>query len=142
MWKADIQSEALQHNRKVVQDLNQLARALTANSDELKHIEILIAEEGAELARPLTPVISGSLARSHGILIENDDTFIGIAPDAVNPFSPEKPAEYGPKVHEMGGLSRSGHVRAFYDVLIEQHGEHLADVGEEAIDIQLDILKS
>jgi hypothetical protein len=120
----------LEENRRLVDELRQLAEAFAEDSPEAKQAEVAIAGEIADIAPDYSPFVTGSLASSHAVFVEGDETFVAIAPGAVNPFSAENPPQYGPEVHEMGGFSASGHERAFYDVLVREEGEELLDFGE------------
>ena len=124
-------SVELQGNRQLVADLRQLAEAFAESSPEAKRAEIALGGQVANIAPDYSPWATGSLASSHALFVEGDDTFVAIEPGAVNPWSDENPPEYGPEVHDMGGFSRSGHERAFYDVLVREEGETLLDFGEE-----------
>ena len=122
---------ALDGNRRLVDELRQLAEAVAENSDEAREAEVSLATEVADLAVVYSPFVTGSLASSHAVFADGSETYVAIAPGAVNPYSDEKPPEYGPKVHDMGGFSPSGHRRAFYDALVEEQGEQLLDFGED-----------
>lgn len=124
----------LDGNRALVITLRQMAEAFAENSDEAKKAEVGTAAAAADLAVVYSPFVTGALASSHAVFASNTETYVAIAPDSVNPFSDEDPPQYGPEVHNMGGFSRSGHERAFYDALVRHEGEDLLDImGEEFI---------
>ncbi len=124
----------LDGNRALVSDLRQWAEAFAENSDEAKKAEVAVAAAAADLAVVYSPFVTGSLASSHAVFADATETYVAIAPDAVNPFSDEDPPQYGPDVHNMGGFSPSGHERAFYDALVRHEGDGLLDMmGEEFI---------
>ena len=125
-------SVELAGNRQLVTDLRQMAEAFVEGSSESKQAEVEIAGQVADIAPFYTPIVSGSLASAHAVFVDADETYVAIDPSAGNPWSDEKPSEYGPKVHAMGGFSRSGQDRAFYDTLIRQEGERLLDNLEDA----------
>lgn len=120
----------LSGNLKFADELSRIAEAFAADSGEVKETEVAMGELALELVGPLTPWVSGSLASSHAIFTSDEYTILMINPAAVNPYSPENPPEYGPEIHAMGGISRSGHDRAFYDVLVEEHGDEITELGE------------
>lgn len=122
----------LDGNRALVESLRQMAQAFAEGSDEARQAEYVIGEQVADLAVVYSPFITGSLASSHALFADTEETYVAIAPDAVNPWSDENPPEYGPKVHNMGGFSRSGHERAFYDALVRYEGDQLLEqLGDE-----------
>ena len=131
----------LQGNRQLVDELRQLAEAVAGNSDEAKQAEVEIAGQVADIAPHFTPFVTGSLASSHAVFTDDAETFVAIAPGAVNPFSDENPPQYGPQVHAMGGFSASGHERAFYDVLVREEGERLLDDLEESFIGTLEVFR-
>ena len=132
----------LEGNRRLVDDLRQLAEAVAENSDEAKQAEVSIAGQVADLASLVySPVVSGSLASSHAVFAEGGETYVAIAPQAVNPWSDENPPEYGPQVHAMGGYSRSGHERAFYDALVREQDEALLEELEDTFVATLEVLR-
>ena len=131
----------LDQNRALVEDLRQMAQAFAENSDEGKQAEVEIAEQVADLAVVYSPFVTGSLASSHAVFADGNETYVAIAPDAVNPWSDENPPEYGPDVHNMGGFSRSGHERAFYDALVRHEGDRLLDDLEESFVGTLEVFK-
>lgn len=131
----------LDQNRALVEDLRQMARAFAENSDEGKQAEVEIAEQVADLAVVYSPFVTGSLASSHAVFADGNETYVAIAPDAVNPWSDENPPQYGPDVHNMGGFSRSGHERAFYDALVRHEGDRLLDDLEESFVGTLEVFK-
>ena len=122
---------AWEETKALTASLNEAARATAAGSDELRQTEVVIGEYLAIAAGEYTPISSGILAVSHAVFQEGDETYVTIAPDAVNPFSDEDPPEYGRKVHAMGGISRSGHDRAFYVVTVEAEGENALALGAD-----------
>jgi len=122
---------AQQHS--IMTELLAVTRMAVNDSDDIrKKTEMDMAVAATLFASSLTPVRSGSLATSHEV-IQTHETYVHISLSAVNPFSPENPAEYGPDIHAMGGTSRSGHIRAFYDQTIIEHGEEILDIGEESL---------
>lgn len=131
----------LDQNRALVEDLRQMARAFAEDSDESKQAEVEIAEQVADLAVVYSPFVTGSLASSHAVFADGNETYVAIAPDAVNPWSDENPPQYGPDVHNMGGFSRSGHERAFYDALVRHEGDRLLDDLEESFVGTLEVFK-
>ncbi|PJF23614.1 MAG: hypothetical protein CUN56_00175 [Phototrophicales bacterium] len=124
-------------NALASQKLAEYARAVSENG--LKLIELYIAEKAAHIVSGLTPVVSGSLASAHAPFQVDNETYVAINPAAINPTSPERPFQYGPKVHEMGGVSRSGHRRDFYNHLLEEFGDDLIAAGKEQLEISLGV---
>lgn len=108
---------------KVQGDLVQLAQLGAAG--ELKKLEAEMAADALYYARSITPVKTGALQRSHIITVLAAHTLVHINPDAVNPFSPEDPPEYGPKVHARGGH------RAFYDRTVAEYGPVILQKAED-----------
>lgn len=131
----------LEGNVQLVADLRRMADAFVEGSSESKQAEVEVAGEVADIAPFYTPIVSGSLASAHAVFVDADETYVAISPSAGNPWSDEKPSEYGPKVHDMGGFSRSGAERAFYDVLVREEGEGLLDSLEEAFIGTLEVFR-
>lgn len=121
--------------------LADLARQI-ASDDPLRETEVAIAERIVELVGPLTPFVTGSLSTAHAVFVEGDETQVALNPLATNPESILDPHQYGPTVHDMGGISRSGHERAFYDVVLREHGEDLLDLGEETYIVSLEVFRT
>lgn len=108
------------------------ARELASgNVEKEAAVEMGIAAEA--YAWNNTPVVTGSWASSWTVIIEGDEVFLTIAPTAVNPYSDENPPEYAPKVHEMGGVSRSGHRRDVLNVLVDDYGDDIISAGGESV---------
>ncbi len=131
---------AWEEGRTLVASLNKAARATAASSNELRETEVFIGELLAVAAGEHTPISSGILAISHAVFQEGSETFVMIAPDSVNPYSDENPSEYGPKVHSMGGISRSGHRRDFYIVTVEEDGDDILEQGADHFFTTLEVL--
>ena len=112
--------------------LTKAARAMSSGN-MLREAEVEMGETAQALALNNTPVVSGSWASSWAVFVEGDETFLTIAPTAVNPYSDENPPEYGPKVHGMGGVSPSGHRRDVLNVLLERYSEDITDAGGEYV---------
>ncbi len=127
-------------NRALVTSLHEAARATAAGSNELRETEVFIGELLTVAAGEHTPISSGILAVSHAVFQEGSETFVMIAPDSVNPYSDENPPEYGPKVHAMGGISRSGHRRDFYIVTVEEDGDDILEQGADHFFTTLEVL--
>ena len=134
-------SVTLDRSREMQRMLAQLARDI-ADDDKLRQAEVAIAEKIVELVTPLTPVITGALRSAHAVFVEDAQTMVALNPAAKHPTGPLDPHQYGPVVHNMGGVSRSGHERAFYDVVLREHSEELLDVGEEAYIVSLEVFGS
>jgi hypothetical protein len=132
---------ALERNREMQRMLADLARQI-ASDDPLRETEVAVAERIVELVGPLTPFITGSLSTAHAVFVEDDMTRVALNPLATNPESALDPHQYGPTVHAMGGISRSGHERAFYDVVLAEHGEELLDLGEETYTVSLEVFRT
>lgn len=128
----------LQPNRDLIDELNETARKL-ASGDVEREIEVAMADVALPLIQDLTPVITGSWRSAWAIYSFDDYAQISIAPEAINPLSIERPYSYGPKVHSMGGVSRSGHIRAVLDVFLSQHTEEVFAAGEGAAYLSLDV---
>ena len=128
----------LEPNRQLVNNLNALARQMASGELE-REIEVSMAETALPLIVELTPEITGSWRSAWAIYSEDDYAEISIAPEAINPLSPERPFTYAPKVHNMGGVSRSGHVRSVLDVFLSQHSEEVFAAGEDAAYLSLDV---
>lgn len=99
--------------------------------EKLAEVEMGITARG--FAWDNTPVVSGSWANAWAVMREGDETFLGIPPTAVNPYSDENPPEYAPKVHTMGGVSRSGHRRDVLNVLVDVYGQDILVAGGESV---------
>ena len=119
-------------NQDIADNLTELAQ-LTASGDMLRTAEVKMGEMAEGFAQAYTPWITGSWASSWAVMIQGDTTFLGIAPNAINPYSDENPPEYGPKVHNMGGISWSGHRRDVLNVLVEDFSEEITAAGGEYV---------
>ena len=104
---------------------------MLASGNLEREAEVRMGEVAQGYALTHTPVATGSWASSWAVFVEGDNTFLTIAPTAVNPYSDENPPEYGPKVHQMGGVSPSGHRRDVLNVLVDDFGEQIAEAGGE-----------
>jgi hypothetical protein len=105
------------------------AARLLASGNLLREAEQEMGEVAVAIAWHNTPVVTGAWASSWAVFVEDDETFMTIAPTAVNPYSDEDPPQYGPKVHAMGGISQSGHRRDVLNVIVESYGQEIIDVG-------------
>ena len=132
---------ALEGNREMQRTLSTLARNI-ADDNKLRETEVAVADQVVVLVEPLTPFVSGSLSTAHAVFVEDDMTRVALNPDARNPTSELDPHQYGPEVHDMGGVSRSGHVRAFYDEVLNLHEEELLDLGEETYVVSLEVFRT
>lgn len=129
----------LEGNQELASNLLAAAQALA--EDGIKQFEVQIAEKAMEVVREHTPRITGSWASSWSIYPEQSSTVIAINPAAINPVSPERPAEYGPKVHAMGGSSRSGHKRAVLDVVVKEYGQDLLEEAGDEFVVSLEVFR-
>jgi hypothetical protein len=129
----------LESNEQILRELIDLARATAEESDEARQVEEHMGELAADAAAFESPVWSGTLSRSHAVYVEPDATYVAIDPGIKNPFSPEDPHQYGPEIHAMGGLSRSGHRRDFYTATVEIHGQEIV---ESAADFYITTLEA
>ena len=123
-------------NYWIATQLATAAREL-AGGDIAKLAAVEMGEVAQDIAWKETPFVTGSWASSWAVIVQGDETFLGIAPTATNPSSDENPPEYGPKVHAMGGISDSGHRRDVLNVLVSQHGEEIAAAGGESVIVSL-----
>ena len=119
-----------------------LARKLTAltgllSTDGLRKVEQAMGRKAQEIAHVTTPVLTGSWASSWAVLEDEDGTFLGIPPTAVNPFSDEDPPEYAPKVQAKKGISWSGHDREVTKVLAEKYTDEITKAGGDYVDVTL-----
>ena len=106
--------------------LGQLAEEAVGD-DSMRQLEVHVGESVREVSATMTPLVTGSLASAHTVFVTGTETFVAIDPSAQNPRSVDTPATYGPKVHEMGGISRSGHQRDFYTQTVQVHGPVLLE---------------
>ena len=121
----------MERDLQIMQALRDIARATAAESGELKEAEEYMGELAADAARHETPIRHGVLMKSHAVFTGPQETYVAIEPEIVNPWSPEDPIEYGPKVHQLGGISRSGHRRDFYVATVELHGDDIVAAGAD-----------
>lgn len=123
----------LSFNRAMQDGLLRLAQMVAGQNSDLQQIEVATAERALPLLESLTPYITTSLRSAEAVFVPGQDTFIGLNPSARNAESSERPFDYGPLVHERGGLSTSGHRRAFMDEFVNVYGEDMLLYAENLI---------
>ena len=127
-------------NAALVAALNSAAARLAEGSSLTRKVEHDMAVEALPLIRDLTPIRSGSWRQSWFENFERADeggTFIQVSTLTRNPLGSEKPYQYAPRVHAMGGRSRSGHERAVLDVFMDQHSDQILQKGEDSMLLSL-----
>lgn len=127
-------------NWQLSQQIANIERQL-AHGDALQELEFEVAEAVADIAPLLTPVITGSLASSHTPYQGDEGAYVTINTEAINPESDEDPWQYGPKVHEMGGISLSGHRRDFYANLVESYGDLLLTEASDQFILDIGVVR-
>ena len=120
--------------------MNSAAARLAEGSSTTRKVEHDMAVEALPLIRDLTPIRSGSWRQSWFEKFDRADeggTFVQVSTLTSNPMGDEKPYQYAPRVHAMGGRSRSGHERAVLDVFMDQHSDQILQKGEDSMFLSL-----
>ncbi len=120
--------------------MRQMENALDGESGEITAVKQAMATLAAD--RTETPVVTGALDSAVAWFSFGNETYVAIDAAVINPTSPEDPWQYGPKVHDMGGFSpNSGHERAFFDVVVRDHGAEILEEGGDLFIGQLNIFR-
>lgn len=130
-------SVIVEGHRQVQAVLNSVVRQMKGGLLERTQNEMAVT--AAELAADVSPVVTGTLASSHIVKPLKRRAIVFINAIALNPLGGASPADYGPIVHQLGGVSGSGGKRQFYAHVESQFGTDILRDGAESIARNLEL---